>query len=436
LQEVAMKKHLSAGLLIVLILAAVPRLPGATVDEKIRALAKQIEAELIAVRRDLHAHPELGLQEKRTASLVAAYLKKLGLEVRTGFAVTGVLGVLKGGKPGPVVAMRGDMDGLPITEETGLSFASKARALLDGRECGLMHACGHDIHTTMLLGVARVLAALKDDLPGTVLFVAQPAEEYGDGARRMIEDGVFKNLKPEACFAYHVDDSLKVGKIGYTSGFSSANVDGFTLVIKSEGCHGANPWLCVDPIVVGARIVLDLQVMLAREIDVSNNAVITVGKFHAGTAENVIPRTAELAATVRNYGEDQRRLLKEKVGRLVAGACAEAGAAFDLDYQFGIPSRYNDPKLLAEILPTAARVLGGQEALVEQLPEMGGEDFAYFSQVAPSVMLNLGVVPANLEKTSVHSPTFLADEAGIALGVELMADIIMDYLARRQGRAE
>ncbi|MCX6556460.1 MAG: amidohydrolase [Candidatus Aminicenantes bacterium] len=428
-----MKKHLAAGLLIVLALAAAVRLPGAAADEKIRALAKQIEPELIAMRRDLHAHPELGLQEKRTSALVAAYLRKLGFEVKTGFAVTGVLGILKGGKPGPVVAMRGDMDGLPISEETGLSFASKARAVLDGRECGLMHACGHDIHTTVLLGVARVLAALKDELAGTVLFVAQPAEEYGDGARRMIEDGVFKDLKPEACFAFHVDDSLKVGKVGYTSGFSSANVDGFTLVIRSEGCHGANPWLCVDPIVVGASIVLDLQIMLAREIDVSRNAVITVGKFHAGTAENVIPQTAELAATVRNYGEDQRQLLKEKVGRLVAGACAEAGAAYDLDYQFGIPSRYNDPKLLAEILPTAARVLGGPEALVEQLPEMGGEDFAYFTQVAPSVMLNLGVVPANLEKTAVHSPTFMADEAGIALGVELMADIIMDYLGRRQG---
>jgi amidohydrolase len=431
-----MKKHLAAGLLFMLALAAALRLPGAADNERIHALARQIEAELIAVRRDLHAHPELGLQEKRTSALVAATLKKLGLEVKTGFAVTGVLGILRGGKPGPVVAMRGDMDGLPISEETGLSFASKARAVLDGRECGLMHACGHDIHTTVLLGVAKVLAALKDDLPGTVLFVAQPAEEYGDGARRMIADGVFKELKPEACFAYHVDDSLKVGKVGYTSGYSSANVDGFTLVIKSEGCHGANPWLCVDPITVGARIVLDLQVMLAREIDVNRNAVITVGKFHAGTAENVIPKTAELKATVRNYGEDQRQLLREKVGRLVAGACAEAGAMFDLDYQFGIPSRYNDPKLLTAVLATAGRILGGPEALVDQLPEMGGEDFAYFSQVAPSVMLNLGVVPANLEKTSVHSPSFLADEAGIAVGVELMADIIMDYLGRAPGRAD
>ena len=431
-----MKKKLAVGLIVLAALAVVQgRLGGATAaEEKIRSLTKKIEPELIAMREDLHAHPELGLQEKRTSALVAKYLRKLGFEVRTGFAVTGMLGILKGGKPGPIVAMRADMDALPISEETGLSFASKERTILDGREIGLMHACGHDIHTTVLLGVASVLAGLKADLAGTILFIVQPGEECCDGANRMIQDGVFKDYQPEAFFAFHVDDTLKAGKIGHTSGYSSANVDGFNLVIKSDGCHGANPWLCVDPIVVGARIVLDLQVMLAREIDVNRNAVITVGSFHAGTAENVIPQTAELKATVRNYGEDQRQLLKEKISRLIANTCAAAGAAFDLDYIIGIPARYNDPKLLEEVLATAGRVLGGPEALVEQLPEMGGEDFAYFSKIAPAVMLNLGVVPANLEKTSVHSPTFVADEAGIAVGVELMANIIMDYLGRRSGK--
>jgi amidohydrolase len=332
------------------------------------------------------------------------------------------------------VAMRADMDALPITEETGLSFASRERTILDGQEIGLMHACGHDIHTTVLLGVAEVLAGLKDDLAGTILFIVQPGEECCNGANRMIEDGVFKDYRPEAFFAFHVDDTLKVGKIGYTSGYSSANVDGFILVIKSEGCHGANPWLCVDPIVVGARIVLDLQVMLAREIDVNRNAVITVGTFHAGTADNVIPRMAELNATVRSYGEDQRQLLKDKIGRLIANTCAASGATFDLDYNFGTPARYTDPKLLEEVLVTTGRVMGGTAALVEQLPDMGGEDFACFSKIAPAVMLMLGVVPVNLEKTSLHSPTFAADEAGIAVGVELMANIIMDYLNRRSGK--
>ena len=431
-----MKKKLAAGLIILSAFSAFPgRLCGATAaEEKIRNLTKKIKPELITIREDLHAHPELGLQEKRTSALVANYLRWLGLEVKTGIAVTGVLGILKGGKPGPILAMRADMDGLPISEETGLSFASKDRTILEGREVGLMHACGHDIHTTVLLGVAQVLAGLKADLAGTILFVVQPAEECCFGANRMIEDGVFKDYRPEAFFAFHVDDTLKASKIGYTSGYSSANVDGLQLVIKSEGCHGAYPWLCVDPIVVGARIVLDLQVMLAREIDVNRNAVITVGSFHAGTAENIIPQTAELNATVRNYGEDQRQLLKDKISRLITNTCAASGAAFDLKYEIGIPSRYNDPKLLEEVLTTAGRVLGGPAALVEQLPEMGGEDFSYFSKIAPAVMLNLGVVPVGLEKTSVHSPTFVADEAGIAVGVELMANIIMDYLSRRSGK--
>jgi len=432
-----MKKKLAAGLILLSVYYAVPGLiSGATaVAEKIRSLTKKIEPRLITMREDLHAHPELGLQEKRTSVLVADYLRRLGLQVKTGIAVTGVLGILKGGKPGPIVAMRADMDGLPISEETGLSFASRERMILEGRQVGLMHACGHDIHTTILLGVAEVLAGLKDDLAGTILFIVQPGEECCYGARRMIEAGAFKDHRPEAFFAFHVDDTLKVGKIGYTSGYSSANVDGFQLVITSAGCHGASPWLCVDPIVVGAKIVLDLQVMLAREIDVNRNAVITVGSFHGGTAENVISKTAELNATVRNYGQDQRQLLKDKINRLITGTCAASGAAFDLKYEIGIPSRYNDPKLLAEVLATAERVLGGPEALVEQLPEMGGEDFAYFSEIAPAVMLNLGVVPAGLEKTSVHSPTFLADEAGIAVGVELMANIIMDY-PNLPGRSE
>jgi len=431
-----MKKNLAAGLIVLSIVSVISgRLYGATtMQDKIRDFTKKIEPKLIAIRQDLHAHPELGLKEKRTSALVADHLRRLGFEVRTGIAVTGVLGILKGGKPGPIVAMRADMDALPITEETGLAFASKDRTTMDGREVGLMHACGHDIHTAVLLGVAEVLAGMKDDLAGTILFIAQPGEECCAGANRMIEDGAFKDYRPEAFFAFHVDDTLKTGKIGYTSGFSTANVDGFSLVIKSEGGHGANPWLCVDPIVVGARIVLDLQVMLAREIDVNHNAVITVGKFHAGTAENIIPRTAQLNATVRNYGEEQRQLLKDKISRLIAGTCAAAGAAYDLNYYFGTPSRYNDPKLLDEILTTAGRVLGSPAALVEQLPEMGGEDFSYFSKIAPAVMLNLGIVPANLERTAVHSPTFVADEAGIAVGVELMANIIGDYLSRRAGK--
>jgi amidohydrolase len=402
--------------------------PATPLEKKIQSLTDKLTPELIAIRQDLHCHPELAFQETRTSSIVADYFRKLGLEVRTGYAKTGVLGILRGGKPGPVVAMRGDMDALPITEETDLPFVSKDRTLLDGREVGLMHACGHDIHTTMLLGVAAVLTGIRADLPGTVLFIAQPAEEVEDGgAPLMIADGAFKDIVPAAFLAYHVDDTLKAGRIGYASGFMSANVDGFTLEIKSDGCHGANPNLCVDPIVVGAQIVIALQVMISREISVHDNTVITVGSFHAGSARNIIPRSAKLEATVRNYGEAQRKVLQDKITRLVSNICEAAGATFDLKYHFGTPSVYNDPNLTRQALQTAERVLGGKAALVEQKPEMGGEDFSYFGTVAPAVMFNLGVVPPDRDSTAVHSPTFVADEAAIPIGVNLMANIIVDH---------
>jgi amidohydrolase len=404
--------------------------PASPLEKKIKALTEKLTPELIAIREDIHCHPELGNHLPRTSAIVAAYFRKLGLEVRTGYAESGVIGILKGGKPGPVVAMRGDMDALPITEETGLPFASKDKTTLDGRETGVMHACGHDIHTTLLLGVAAVLAAVRADLPGTVVFVAQPGEECCDGAKLMIADGAFKDIVPAAFFAYHVDDTLKAGKIGYTSGYKFANVDGFDLEIKSEGCHGADPQLCVDPIVVGAEIVTALQVMVAREFSVHNNTVVTVGSFHAGTAPNIIPRSAKLEATVRNYGDDQRRALREKITRLVTNICEAAGAPFTLDYSFGTLAGYNDPALTAGALATAERVLGSKAALVEQKPEMGGEDFSYYGTIAPAVMFGLGVVPPDLEATAVHSPTFVADEAAIPIGVALMANILLDHQAK------
>jgi amidohydrolase len=430
-----MKRHPSTVLPAVLLiaLASAPAFaapPRSALEKRIQAATDKLAPELIAIREDIHCHPELGLKETRTSALVADYFRRLGLEVRTGYATTGVIGILKGGKPGPIVAMRGDMDALPITEETGLPFASKEKTLIAGRETGLMHACGHDIHTTLLLGVAAVLTALKADVPGTVVFIAQPAEECCGGASLMIEDGAFKDPRPSAFFAYHVDDTLKAGRIGYTSGFSSANVDGFTLEIKSEGCHGASPWSCVDPIVVGAQVVTALQTIVSRETNVQNNTVVTVGSFHAGSAPNIIPRSARLEATVRTYGEDQRKILKDKITRVITGICGAAGATFDLGYEFGTMSVYNDPALVRSSLATAERVLGSKTALVEEKPEMGGEDFSYYGAIAPAVMLNLGVIPPDRDTTAVHSPTFVADEASIPIGVNLMANIILDHLAQ------
>lgn len=433
-----MKKQKRPAVLSLLIFLAVSPLLAKEnlADKRIAEEVRRITPELIEIRRDIHAHPESAFQEVRTAALVADYFRKLGLEVGTGIAGTGVLGILRGGKPGPVVGMRADMDALPITEETGLPFASRQTAVKDGREVGLMHACGHDIHTTVMLGVASVLSAFRKELPGTVLFVAQPAEEDGDGANEMLKAGVFKEIKPEAMFAFHVDDTIKAGYIKYTPGYAAANVDGFTLVIESTGCHGSDPSSCVDPIVVGAQVVIALQVMVAREIDVHKNTVITVGTFHAGTASNIIPQKAELRATIRNYGDDQRKLIREKVERVVRNVCEAAGAPFELDYRFGTPSLYNDPELMIKILPTVERILGGKNYLREDLPGMGGEDFSYFALEVPAVMLGLGVVPKDVEKTSVHSPTFLADEESIPVGVRVMSAVIRDYLAgkRSQGK--
>ncbi len=434
-------------LIIYALLYLLPVIPGASAPlpadrqarppayyQKIQELTARIEPEIIAIRRDLHANPELAFQEKRTAGMVADYFRKLGLEVRTGIGGTGVLGVLKGGLPGPVLAMRGDMDALAITEETDLPFASREKIMRNGQETGLMHACGHDIHTALLLGVASVLSQMKSQVPGTILFIAQPAEEWGDGAQKMLQDGIFRDYRPEAIFAFHVDDTLKAGYVHYVPGYSGANCDTFFLNIHSEGCHGANPDQCVDPIVVGSHVVLALQAMISREIDVHDHTVITVGYFHAGTATNIIPEKAELRATIRSYGDEQRERLKEKITRTITGICQSHGAPFELDYQFGTPSLYNHPELLKAILPTAEAVLGGADKLIEDRPEMGGEDFSYFAREIPAVMLSLGVVPAHLEKTSVHSPTFMADEKAIGIGIKLMSCILMDYARKPAAR--
>lgn len=422
---------LSIFVIVINILAQALLFPAdKTLDARIRTITREISPELISIRRDIHAHPEFSMQEKRTAGLVADHFRKLGLEVRTGVGGTGVMGVLRGGKSGRVVMMRGDMDCLPITEETPVPFASREKIILDGREYGLMHACGHDIHTTVLLGVADVLSRLRNEVPGTVLFIAQPGEEWGDGANAMIKDGVFKDIKPEAAFAFHVDETVRAGYVKYTPGWSGANVDEFTLIIKSEGCHGSDPASCVDPVVVGAQVVLDLQVMIARQLDVHHDTVITVGAFHSGSQSNIIPREAKLEATIRTYGDDQRALVKQKVERLVNSICAASGAPYSLDYSYGTPALYNDPKLMNRVLPTMERVLGGKAYLIEDVAGMGGEDFSYFAKECPGVMLGLGVLPKDVAKTSVHSPTFIADEDAIPVGVTLMSAVILDYLKK------
>lgn len=424
---------LGAALLAAVVAGAAPA-PAKPQDlnSKAAAIVREIGPELIAVRRDLHAHPELSLQETRTAALVADRFRALGLEVRTGVGGTGVLGVLRGGKPGPVVGLRGDMDALPITEETNLAFASKEKGLRNGKEYGVMHACGHDIHTTVLLGTAAVLSRLKSEIAGTVLFVAQPAEEYGAGASDMLKDGVFRDLKPAAMFALHVDDVAPAGTVKYVPGFAMANVDSFYLAVFSDGCHGASPQLCVDPIVVGAQAVVALQAMVARQLDARRDTVVTVGSFHAGTATNIIPPRADLQATVRTYGDDQRRLVRERIERTIAGVCAAAGARYQLNYELGTPACYNDPDETLAAAAALERVLG-KDSVVQDIPDMGGEDFSFFAREVPSVMLFLGAQPKGATAT-LHSPFWVADEEAISVGVRAMTAVLLDRLARPAAR--
>jgi len=425
-----MKRFLAAAAAAFALSGSVPPATGQArdLDARIAAMVKEINPDLITVRRDLHQHPELSLQEKRTSGIVADRFRALGLEVRTGIRGTGVLGVLRGAKPGPIIGYRADMDALPITEETGLPFASKERGTRNGREVGIMHACGHDIHTTVMLGTAAVLSRLKAEIPGTVLFIAQPAEEYGGGAAEMIKEGVFRDFKPEALFAFHIDDTIPAGTIKYVPGYVLANVDGCSLAILSEGGHGANPSFCVDPIVVGSQIVVALQVMISRQLHVHDDTVITVGSFQAGSASNIIPRRADLQITVRTYGDDQRRLVREKIETTVAGICQAAGAKYELAYQFGTPATYNDPETTRRAAAVAERVIGKNNVILDR-PDMGGEDFSYFAREAPAAMLTLGVQPPGATAT-LHSPYFVADEGGIPSGVRVMAAVLLDRLNR------
>ncbi|MBN2198217.1 MAG: amidohydrolase [Candidatus Aminicenantes bacterium] len=421
-------RSLSLWLFMLVIAAPAVCSPAQELDAKIDGIVRAIGPDIVALRRDIHAHPELSLQETRTAALVAEKFRALGLEVREGIGGRGVLGVLRGAKPGRVVGFRGDMDALPVTEETGLPFASTVRVAHDGRETGVMHACGHDCHTAMLVGVATVLSRLREEIAGTVLFIAQPAEEVGEGARRMLEDGLFRDVKPDAVFAYHVADFAPAGVVVYVPGHVTANVDEFSLAIFSEGCHGAKPHLCVDPVFVGAQVVVALQAMIARRIEASDDTVVTVGSFHAGTASNIVPQRADLQATVRTYGEDERRSVREKIEQTVEGVCRANGARCELDYSFGIPSGYNDPALTERAAAVAGRLLG-KENVVRGQAGMVGEDFGHFGSVAPSALLWLGAQPEGGTAT-LHAPTFSPDEAAIPVGLRVMAAVLLDALGR------
>jgi amidohydrolase len=407
----------------------------------IDAAVANIEPTMLMWRRDLHEHPELGNREFRTAGIVAKHLQELGLEVRTKVAHTGVVGLLKGALPGPVVALRADMDGLPVAERVDLPFASKARTQWNGEEVGVMHACGHDAHVAILMAVASVLAGLRDRLKGSVKFIFQPAEELppeGEegGAKMMIEQGALQNPAPDAIFGLHVTSRLPTGVIGYRSGPTMASADRFRISVTGRQTHGAMPWLGVDPIVTAAQVVLGLQTIVSRQVDITQEpAVVTVGAIKGGNRENIIPDSVEMIGTIRTFDEAMRDDIHARV-KETAESIAKAGrAGCEVCIRKDYPVTVNDAQLTEAMLPTLERVAG--TANVMMTPKVtGSEDFSFFQHVVPGLFFFVGVTPAGQDPRTVapnHSPLFSIDEAGLALGARALAHVACDFLEAPAG---
>jgi amidohydrolase len=400
---------------------------------KIDQLSSEIEAKTIAWRRDIHEHPELGNREFRTSKLVAEHLKSLGLEVKTGVAHTGVVGILRGTKDTPVVALRADMDALPLTEAVDIPFASKVKTIYEGKEVEVMHACGHDAHTSILMAVAEVLSKVKDQLPGTVKFIFQPAEEgppRGElgGAFLMVREGVLESPRPDAIFGLHVQP-FPVGTIWYRSGGFMASSDSLRITIKGSSSHGARPWEGVDPIVVASQVVLGLQTVVSRQTDLTATpAVVTIGSIQGGVRGNIIADRVEMVGTIRAFDPQIRQEIHERVRKTATMIAESGGAKAEVSIQPGAPVVFNDPALTQKASPTLERV-AGKGNLFTALQRTGAEDFAYYQQKVPGLFFNVGITPQGQKGAPGHSPNFFVDEKGLIVGIRAMANLAVDYLA-------
>lgn len=404
---------------------------------QIDAAAHAIDARVIAWRRDIHQHPELGNREFRTAALVADHLRELGFdEVRTGVAHTGVVGLLVGALPGPVVALRADMDALPVAEEVDVPFASRATTTWNGEAVGVMHACGHDAHTAILMGVAEVLAGLRSGLRGSVKFIFQPAEELppdgeDGGARLMIEQGALASPRPGAIFGLHVTSALPLGVVGYRPGPVMASADNFSITVHGRQTHGAMPWRGVDPIVTAAQVVLGLQTLVSREVDITRApAVVTVGTIKGGQRENIIPDSVEMRGTIRTFDEPTRDALHERVTTLAEAISRGARAGCKVCISKHYPVTVNHPQLTEAMLPTLQRVAGTAHLLM--IPGVtGSEDFSFYQRVVPGLFIFVGVTPPGIDpqrSAPNHSPRFFVDERGLMLGVRALSHLACDFL--------
>ncbi len=426
----------------VLLLPGALPLAAADLDALVAAAIDRAEPSLVELRHAIHQNPELGFQETETARRVAERLRAAGLEVKTGVAKTGVVAVLRGGQPGPTVAVRADMDALPVEEQTDLPFRSTKRATWVGENVPVAHACGHDIHTTVVLGVAEALAAVRPELPGTVVFIFQPAEEgpppgEDTGALAMVKAGVLTDTKPQAIFGIHSFVELAdgvpgtVGKVGWSSGPTYAAVDHFIVTLRGKQSHGAYPHLGVDPIVMASQAVLALQTIRSRTLSPFEPSVVTVGIFRGGERFNIIPGEVHLEGTVRTYSEGARATVERRMREILDGIAKANGGSFELGYHQNAPAVINDPALSQSVRPSLEKAVG-KDNVIDSPPTMGGEDFSYFIERIPGFYFRLGVVKPGTTSGGLHTPDFRADDGAIAVGVRAMAQVAVDYL--RGGR--
>ena len=404
--------------------------------DKINSAADKIEQKCIDWRRDIHQHPELGNNEFRTAKLIADHLRSLGIEVKEKVGKTGVVGVLKGTKPGPCIGLRADMDGLPVVERVDLPYASKVKSTYNGNEVGVMHACGHDTHVAILMSVAEILAGMKNELKGTVKFIFQPAEEgppEGEegGAPLMIKEGALEDPKVDVMFGLHISAETDIGKITYRSGGFMAASDWFTITVKGKQTHGSQPWAGIDPVTVSAQIINGLQTIVSRQINLTKNpAVISVSAVHGGVRANIIPEELVMIGTIRTLDTAMQRDIHEKI-KLKASKIAEASGATALTV---IESKtvvtYNDPPLVKQMLPSFAKAAGDQNVL-EIPPITGAEDFSYFAEKVPSIFFFIGGKQIGVDPAKVfphHTPDFWIDEKGMKTGIKAFLNLVFDYM--------
>jgi amidohydrolase len=439
-----MRRHILSGATALALVGGLagPAVAQSALGADIDARAKALEPKLIAWRRDIHQHPELGDVETRTAKLAADHMRKLGFEVRTGVARTGVVGVLKGGRPGPVVALRADMDALPVREQVDLPFASKATGTYQGKTVPVMHACGHDTHVAILMATAEVLAGMKDRLPGTVVFLFQPAEEgsslddaqlagVNSGAERMVEQGALDQPKVDAVFGLHVGGRIPTGRLQWRSGPFMAASDGLKIAVRGKQTHGAQPWAGVDPIVLASQVVLGLQTVASRQVEVTKEpSIVTIGQIHGGARNNIIPDVVEMEGTIRSFDVPMQDDIHARIKRTAEMIAASGGGSATVEIDKGYRPTINHPALTAQMAPTLKRVAGEGNWNENADKRTGAEDFSFFQEKVPGLFFNLGISPPATAATAApnHSPLFYVDEAALITGVRAMAHLTVDYM--------